>query len=57
MIMKKYKKEGSKQIDLMKMIRKEMPRPSAPFKEKNKKRFDWRKVLNDEMEDYNDDQV
>ena len=52
--MSRSKKKNSKfdtNVEMYLSIRKPMPKPSSPFKEKNKKRFDWRKEI------YNDDQV
>jgi len=49
--MSRSKKKNSKfntNVEMYLSIRKPMPKASGPFKEKNKKRFDWRKEINNE---------
>mgnify|MGYP003595884586 CR=1 FL=1 len=51
--MSRSKKKNSKFNDSVEIylgIRKPMPKPSRPFKEKGKEKFDWRKALNDRDE-------
>ena len=49
--MSRSKKKNSKfntNVEMYLSIRKPMPKASGPFKKKNKKRFDWRKEINNE---------